>query len=124
MEEKLSEIDEIETLHAVIHEHHAELFRIIKVLLEWSTPESLKLAREIGASVPGRGEWEIKSRLVDPNNVLINRRTLNDLIEDTAELYSQLCLLRNNSLEPWHKEVVGKNLKEWQKLRQKLGYDH
>ena len=117
-----SQLEELVIASNVIHEYHAELYRVVQVLVKWNTPKSFKLATEIAGSLPGRGELEIRSRLADPNNVPINRRILDDLIEDTADLHSHLCLLRNAPFEPWHKEVVGRNLKEWQKLKQKLGY--
>lgn len=118
-----NQLTELEMLRAVIHEYHAELYRVVQILMSWYNPEAIKLAREIILSLPGRGESEIRSRLADSNNKLINRRTLDQLIEDTADLHSHLCLLRDAPFEPWHKDVVGRNLREWQKLRQKLGYD-
>lgn len=65
---------------------------------------------------------ELASNIKTANDI-INRNVLNDLIETTEGLHQYISENPNAKFEPWHKGVIGDNLRALRKLRQKLGYE-
>lgn len=54
---------------------------------------------------------------------IINKKLLNRLIKATEELFQYIDENPTARFEGWHKKVIGDNLRELNKLRQKLGYE-
>lgn len=53
---------------------------------------------------------------------IIDRKVLETLIEETEGLYENICV-NSHKFEPWHKQVVGHNLKALRLINQRLGYE-